>query len=114
MSEFKEIIQKYAGVINEENETYSGRAIKFSDAINRLVNLGIPREKAVIAVKQAITDKSKINQIANKICCECADSIESVLEENNEDDVAALEIAKAKAKEAKKRSEERRVGKECR
>src|SRR5574344_240574 len=75
MSEFKEIIQKYAGVINEENETYSGRAIKFSDAINRLVNLGIPREKAVIAVKQAVADKSKINQIADRICCECVDEI---------------------------------------
>src|SRR5574344_1625790 len=62
------------------------KAIKLFDAIKQLVELGIPKDTATEAVRKAIADRSKIESITNRICCECADEIATVIDEEEVSD----------------------------
>ena len=74
------------------------KSIKPFEAVKRLMELGIPKSVAIESVNKAIADRSKIESITNRICCECADEIDSVLDEGD-DELSGERARLAKAKE---------------
>lgn len=76
------------------------KAIKPFEAVRQLVELGIPKNAATEAVRKAMADKTKIQSITDRLCCECAEEINSLSEEF-EDEKSAMNDARRKAALAK-------------